>query len=130
MARIDKALFSRLSANATLSALVGARIYPLRLPQNPDLPAVTYQQISGVRESALSEDVGLAHGTFQFDTWALEWTDAREVADAVLGALKRADFTAADVPVLDAILESERALYEEEARVYRVSLDLVVWWRE
>ena len=94
------------------------------------LPAVTYQRISGSRESALSADVGLAHGTFQFDTWAATYAGSRSLADLVLASLQRADFTAASVSVLDALVESERELYEPEARLYRVSLDMVVWWRE
>lgn len=130
MARIDEALFERLSENATLAALIDTRVYPGLAPQAGPWPAVVYTRITGSRESAFSEDMGLAHGTFQFDAWAVKYTEARAVADAVLGALKRADFTSAGgVVVLDALLESERDIAEPEAKLYRVSLDLIVWWR-
>ena len=130
MARIDQALFTRLSTYAGLAALVGTRVYPLRLPESLVLPAVVYTRITGERESAIASDVGLAHGVWQFDAWAAKYDGARTVADEVLGALKRQEFTAASVDVLEALLEREHELYEPEARLYRVSMDLTVWYRE
>jgi len=87
-------------------------------------------RITGERESAIASDVGLAHGVWQFDAWAATYDGARTVADEVLGALKRQEFTAASVDVLEALLEREHELYEPEARLYRVSMDLTVWYRE
>ena len=49
-------LFSLLSQAAPVAALVGTRIYPLRIPQEQPRPAITYQLISRVPEgSALCE---------------------------------------------------------------------------
>ena len=132
--RIDEAVFSRLSTNAALAAVLtspdgAVRVYPLRLPETLVLPAVTYQRISGVRDSTFTED-WRAMGVFQFDCWAATYAGARSLADLLLEALQRADYTAAGVTVLEALVQSERDLYEAEARLYRVNVDLELQWRD
>ena len=61
MAELEQALFTRLDGFAGLTSLVVSRIYPLILPQNPTLPAVTYQRIDGIREDGIAGSHGLAH---------------------------------------------------------------------
>lgn len=41
---IEEDLFARLSADADVSALVGARIYPIRAPQAAALPRIVFQR--------------------------------------------------------------------------------------
>lgn len=132
--RIDQALFSRLSTNAGLAAVLtspggAVRVYPLRLPEKIVLPALTYQRVSGTRDSTFGED-WMAMGVFQFDCWAGTYAEARSLADLVLAAIQRADFTAASVVVLEALVRNERETFEEKSRLYRVSLDLELQWRE
>ena len=45
-------LFSLLSQAAPVAALVGTRIYPLRIPQEQPRPAITYQLISRVPDGS------------------------------------------------------------------------------
>lgn len=42
----EKVVYALLSADATLASLVGSRIYPVVLPQDKTLPALTYEVIS------------------------------------------------------------------------------------
>ena len=44
--RIEQALFNRLSTFVGLTAIVGARIYPVRLPLHSSYPAVSYFRVS------------------------------------------------------------------------------------
>jgi len=44
----EKVVYALLSQASAVTALVGARIYPLQVPQDEDLPAITYQVISAV----------------------------------------------------------------------------------
>lgn len=132
--RIDQAIFSRLSTNAALASALTSpdgvvRVYPVRLPETLVLPAVSYQRISGARDSTFTED-WRAMGVFQFDCWATTYAGARSLADLVLEALQRSDFVLAGVTVLEALVQSERDLYEDAARLYRVSVDLELQWRD
>lgn len=49
----SKALRARLIDDATMSGLVGTRIYPGRAPQNPTLPYIVYHRISTIRSATL-----------------------------------------------------------------------------
>jgi hypothetical protein len=48
----------------------GTRIYPLRLPQNPTLPAIVLTLIIDVREAHLRGAGSIAGDQYQIDSWA------------------------------------------------------------
>ena len=127
MAELETVIFTQLS---TLVTLASTRIYPLILPQNPTLPAVTYQRIDGPRESALSAEMGLAHPRIQVDSWGKTYASAKAVATQVRGALQRWSSEATDPVVLDCLLESDEDGYESDVNIYRVRQDWVCWHRE
>ena len=127
MAELEAVIFAQLS---TLVTLVSTRIYPLILPQNPTLPAVTFQRIDGPRESALSAEMGLAHPRIQVDSWGKTYASAKAVATQVRGALQRWSSEAVDPVVLDCLLESDEDGYEPDANIYRVRADYIIWHRE
>jgi hypothetical protein len=85
---VEEALFSYLSTYAGLAALVGTRIYPILLPQNPTLPAVTYQMISGIDDHCISEDPDNTEARFQFTAWGTSAASARAVAKQIKKAFK------------------------------------------
>jgi hypothetical protein len=57
---IDDAMYSYLSTYAGLVALVSKRIYPIVMPLNVTLPAVSYQRISTERVHAFSSGCNLS----------------------------------------------------------------------
>ena len=121
---------TRLTGYAGLTALIGSRVYPLKMPQKPTLPAVSYQRIDGPRESAIASDMGMAHPRMQVDCWASTYAGVKAVATQVRAALQRWSDAAASPVVLDSLLESDQDLYEAEVEIYRVSMDFIIWHRE
>ncbi len=75
-----------LVANVPLAALVSTRIYALQLPQNPTLPAITYQVISDVHEVVQSGPVGFPSARVQYNCYGV----TLEAAEAVYQALRLA----------------------------------------
>lgn len=82
-ASIGELLKDYLLADATVSGLIGTRVYPFRLPQKPTLPAVVYTKISGVRVEQLNAAPSAAEPRYQVDAWASSVTSAQEVSQAV-----------------------------------------------
>ena len=106
MAELEEALQTRLAAFAGLSALVAARIYAVRAPQNPTLPYVTYQRIAAERFSAMGSDTGVASVLMQLDAWSeASALQAKQVATQVRLALERWRSEASDPVVLDVFIE-------------------------
>ena len=131
---IEEALYTHLSGNAGLSALVSNRIYPMIMPQDVALPAVTYQKISGERMHTLQTDPGVASPRFQFNCWGSSYSSAKAVAVKVKDALK--DFTgtlggAGGVTVLRVVgPEDELDDYDAETETFRTILDFFIWHQE
>lgn len=84
---IEEALFSYLSTNAGVSALVSTRIYPMTIPQDKALPAVAYQRVGGLRVLAHDNSAKLAGGRWQFTCQAESYDTAKDVAAAIRAAL-------------------------------------------
>ena len=45
--RAEKVIYTLLGADVGVIALVGAKVYPSRIPQNTVMPAIVYEAISG-----------------------------------------------------------------------------------
>lgn len=85
---IEDAIRAVLLADADVAALVSSRVWPVRLPQAGTLPAVVYQRISTTAEPpALEAPVGPTRSRVQVSCWAATFGQARQLGEAVLGAL-------------------------------------------
>ena len=80
---IEKALISIMNSDADVSAKVGNRIFPVFVPAGQTLPAITYQEISGVRDSVMKGASGLVQARYQINCWTKTYKAARELADLV-----------------------------------------------
>ena len=118
---IESDVFARLSTFPGLMALVGTRIYPDLLPQNPTLPAVTLFKVSNPREITHSGDSSLQHPRYQFSCWALTYGAVWTVAEQVRLALQ--GLTSAGVGIYD----NGHDLYDEEMGYYHVAIDIIIW---
>ena len=127
---IESSISTFLLADAILSGLIASRLYPLKLPQKPTLPAVTYQRISGERVHDMSGASGLAEPRFQFDAWADKYLDAKSVADAIRKRLDGFKGLAETDTVQSALLESDRDFYEDDVKIWRVSMDYFIGFTE
>jgi hypothetical protein len=64
------ALRAHLLDDGAIAALVGTRVYPLRLPEKLVLPAIVLTRISEVRYGHLRGNEALARPRYQVDCWA------------------------------------------------------------
>lgn len=84
MPTINESLYTILTGNAALAALVGTRVYPVKLPQKVVYPAIVFTKLGGPRAHSQDGSSGFVQGLFAFDCWA----DTNAVASAVEKALK------------------------------------------
>ena len=130
---LEQALYSYLSGVAGLTALVSTRIYPLMMPQDVTLPAVTYQRISGPRVHTMGTDPGLESPRFQLSSWASSYSSVKAVAEQVRLALQDYAGTmggAGGVVVQRAFLEGDQDFYEPDTLIYQVASDFIIWAEE
>lgn len=87
MSDIGAATRAKLLATSGVSTLLGARVYPDRLPQGATLPAAVYHLISLQEEVDLAGLTGVGHARVQVDAWAATRLAANALALAIRDAL-------------------------------------------
>ena len=86
---IEDGLYTILKDNETIAALVGARIWPNRLPQGVVLPAVRYRRISAVAVGNSHDGQSdLTRARFEFAAHADSYDEARAVVAGIMARLK------------------------------------------
>ncbi|HKJ75398.1 MAG TPA: DUF3168 domain-containing protein [Alphaproteobacteria bacterium] len=130
---IESDLRTFLLADATISGLVGTRIFPVRAPQGGSFPAMTYTPVSGQRFHNTGGGAGLSGPRIQFDCWAEAYSEAKSLADALRERLDGYSGSAGSGTVQGAFFDTERDSFEPDAGVsglYRVSHDYFVYYEE
>ncbi|WP_417848371.1 hypothetical protein [Thalassoglobus sp.] len=67
---IEADTYTFLSNQAGITNIVGTRIYPSHLPQNPTYPAMLYTLISADHITSLDDSVGMVRARVQFDVYS------------------------------------------------------------
>jgi Protein of unknown function (DUF3168) len=123
-----------------LSAALGTRVYPVKLPQTVVYPAMTIQRITGVALPPLKGRASLSRPRYQCDVWTKEGqgsaaAEAQRIGRVLLDRLEGAVFRALDTEVTPAALrivtiefETDRDLFEPDVSggYYRYSADYFV----
>ena len=131
----SKALRARLIDDATMSGLVGNRIYPGRAPQKPTMPYIVYHRISTVRAATL--DTGNAkvpEVRIQCDVIASTQSEVETVLSQMRIVMDNFRGTSSGVTVLGVSVDDEQdqpEFYEGSDTVfYHSSLDFSIIYRE
>ena len=89
---VEDTLYTTLSGNAGIAALVSTRIFPDAIPEDKALPAVVYSRTGTDPYPSLSgADFG-ADITLNIQSWAKTRTQADQIGGAIEAALLGTDF--------------------------------------
>jgi len=130
---VETELYNLLKSHPTLQSLVGARVYPLVLPQGTALPAITFQRAGTMLRgriggpSVLSDRPGLYGVRIQLDCWARNYEGVINLADKVYSVLEnyRGPMGRLTVQLTDPVLVIDQ--YEDDTGLYRRTVDVIVW---
>lgn len=142
---IEQGIVERLGAIAAVTAIVSTRIWQLKLPQNPTLPAIRVQQIGEVEDFHARGPVGLKRSRIQVDAYVPDsgsfYTAGTTLADAIHGNGLGVNATGLSgfigelggspplIYIAAIFRDSRRPMYEaDELRLLRVSQDYLVYW--
>lgn len=109
-------------AAAGVTALVGTRVYPMKLRQGATLPAVTYQRAGTAPVNSMSGDTSsLDQVRIQYDAYASTHGAAEEVTTAIRAALRsNPRFVYIDERDFD---------YDDETATYRRMIEFYIWFK-
>lgn len=127
---LGEALYSFLSADDNVIALVEDRIYPAQNAEIGQLPCIVYQQISGPRAHSLQGASACAHPRMQLNCFAATYLEAKQLADAVRKAIDGYKGIWLTLDIYGVILLNELDVYEDDPQIHRVILDFKIWHYE
>ena len=123
---IETGLRTHLLADGPVAALVVTRVYPLKLPQSPTYPALTYEIISDIPHRALAGDSDLERIRVRIHCWAATYTGAVDLAGKVRTAVADFSGTMGTTEVPSVKFETWNDLFEDVPEVYRRVVDLII----
>lgn len=118
---IATGLFTLLSNNAGVSALVATRVYPLSLPQNAVFPCISYEFEEQQEQSDYDGQGDFGDVEIQINNWADEYDDALSLAAAVKTALKNFTGNLDGEYVYRLILNTSVTVIEDAVGKYRTT---------
>jgi hypothetical protein len=112
-------IYTVLTGDGDVSALVGTRIYPEgKVPQNPTAPYVEYSRIAGTPTHTLTDFGNTENVQVQIDCYSDDYSEVEDLAQKVRAAL----FAGMNVGRF-----TDLGFYEPEVELHRVSIDASIW---
>lgn len=118
---VSQAVYNLLTANAALTALVGARIYPLRTPQAVQAPFLIYY----LEDEPIDTKDGIATQelyTLQITAFATGYETIQSIRAAIKTALDRKYGTVVSNKIDTIVYNDSRDGYDDNAKLYKVDL--------
>lgn len=126
---LEASLFSFVTADPGVAALIGARMYPGIIPQGGAQPCVVYNKDGRTRQQLYCGVDGLLLTRITLDCYARRYIDSVALANAVTAALEDFSGDMAGTRVPRIFLENEIDLSDVEPGLYRQSQTWAVWHR-
>ncbi len=131
---IRPALRAFLLADTGIAAVVGTRVYPIKIPQGVNAASIVYTRISGRGIYHMGGPSGLAMPRYQVEAWAPKADDATTLAnlikDRIDGFRGVMGAGAEAVTVQGVFLLDEREDYDDTAKLHRMSRDYAIDFEE
>lgn len=126
---IGTALSTHLNSVSAITTILGGtgKVFPVVLPQDPPMPAVTYQVLT--QPTYQTHDAKSFPNTWvQIDCWSKTYLQSNQLADAIATALDgfRGQL-GGTVSVSAFLLKARRDFFEGEVTEFRTSLDFSIW---
>ena len=127
---IEAALVSYIKSVPEITALLGegdaCRIYPLKLPQDPTYPAVTYQVVSGSRH----HDMDIAYPRIQYTTFAGTYSQAKELANLLRLHISRLKGVLSGIAIKQIQYINAVEFYQDDVGIYYIPQDFKIIYEE
>lgn len=132
---IEQALFTHITTDSTIAALMGLRLYPNKIPQGQPLPAAQYTQQAGKREHTMQGPAGMVDSEYTIICYGTTYAAAKELAEAVRKRMDGFSGVVEGVTIDVIILTDELDVPEFKPSTdilsrYGKQLTFTVWFKE
>ena len=120
---MEKKIYTLLSGNATVNGLVNTRIYPVVMPQDVNLPAISYHETANTPVNHLGGKSGLENPHVAINSWATAYDEANAVSQAVNSAMD-------GVRTFRAVMINQLDVYDPELNIFAKAQIYSCWHTE
>ena len=117
---MEQALITHLLACEPLTAIIGDRLHPNELPQNPEYPAVVYQKISQPRQEMGSQVVRI-----QYDCYSTLYGESKQVSEQIENSATAAQGVAG---IHSAYIDNVFDDFDVTKQIHRTVVDVVFYY--
>lgn len=129
MADILAGLYTLIANDASVSADIGTRLYPVRAPQQPTLPFLLMRRISEINEARQDGAGSMEDGRFQFDIYAESSVVADRIFRNLRSLLDGYNGTSEGVTIESIFFDNAQDDYEADVSDYKTMADFMVSWQ-
>ncbi len=122
----EDSLFSFITNNTAIKAIINNRLYPLVLPFPVTFPAIAYTKISGKRNSL----IGYAMPVYQFSCFAETNDEAKELANTLIAELDQHKGSFGAISIKNAVYQNAVDLYDPEVQVFYIPVEIKFIFKE
>jgi hypothetical protein len=127
----NKIVYSILSNNAALTALISTRLNPVRIPQESSFPAVSYQLVSEIPNPTKSGHSRTEFARVQVNAYGVTLASAESVASAIRTAFEVVTLPATFNTIKCQTIEFDGELQTADdtaafAGLYQISQDYII----
>ncbi|CAK0778999.1 conserved hypothetical protein [Gammaproteobacteria bacterium] len=128
---IEEAIYSLLTGDAGIAAVVSTRVYPVTLPQNAVLPAIAFTRISTSRALTHDGSTQIAESSFQISCFHTNVKSAKTLAGLVRAKLHGYKGTVgSDVIQVTEVVDEGPDIWEPDLEEYQIPLEVVFSHKE
>lgn len=128
---IEAAIKGLLTGDATVSGLVSSRVYPIALPQEATLPAISYSRVSMFGKDVTHSGTNQAAKTvLQISCWARSALAAKNLANAVKAVLHGYSGATGGETIFYTQVVNEVDLFDPEVGIFQIPVDVMVHHRD
>jgi len=127
---IESALYTLITSDSRVAALISDRIYPLLVPDKTAFPSVAYQQISEVPMKTHTGPDDLRHERYQLTIHASDYDTARAVRRALSNCLDGYVGDVGSVSIKEIQVQNEYDGFDLDSDLSTVRMDLIVHFEE
>lgn len=133
MPQLETALFDYLSSDPAIAAIVGTRIYPMRLAEKTLIPAISWNRVSTQRQytyDSYEDTDAFVTARVQINCWAYTHGEADELGGAVLAALSGYSGEMAGELIQSSFTVNEFDTYEAPTKFHRRVMDFMLSYED
>ena len=127
---LEEAMFQFLRDHPDLEGIIGTRVFPLRMPHDTKLPAITFSRISAVREMTHNGNSHLARPRLQFNCWSEDYLEAKELAHKLMNILHGFSGEVDGITIRSVTVDLEFDIFDDATNLYQTLLDATFWHKE